>query len=271
MASPNTTQPDATPSPSITEAAPVRTSSRKPSVSRRLKYVMRGVASGIGDLLLLLWIGVAYVIPGGIAIVVLFGLILGLSLGFTAAYGAIFMLIGNAILRAHLAHYTSNASAAAIGATGGVLASIIVGIATSCIPLEEGHPALRFMAIPATVLVSTVTGAIGSSILLSRHVDLGIDVLHATRAGALGGTIVSLGSPLLVPVIAIAVAILFSPLWAAMAMGLRWVHVRSSESWDGRTHRSSSCYCYGTCGDDPEIEEELAQIPKGSRHFYLDS
>lgn len=170
-------------------------------------------------------------------------------------------LIGNGILRAaHLAHYTNNASAAAIGATGAIVASLSIGIFMQCIPKDENDQPPWFISMFVNVLVSTLTGTIGSAILIRHHVDLGpIDILHATRAGALGGAILGPGMILIVPLF---FGVILSPLWLAMAMGLRWIYAKSSESWDGRTHKYSYCYTYGTCGDDPEIEEELAQLPQ---------
>ncbi|KAF8909689.1 hypothetical protein CPB84DRAFT_1765213 [Gymnopilus junonius] len=117
--------------------------------------------------------------------------------------------------------------------------------------------------MPMTVVYSTLTGAIGSAVLRHNHVDLhGTDVLHATRAGAVSGAVLGPGAVLALPIIMLGVGVLLPPLIVAMQLGLKWVHVRSSESWDVRTYRSSYCYTYGTCGEDPEIEEKLAQIPK---------
>jgi hypothetical protein len=171
-------------------------------------------------------------------------------------------LIGNGILRtAHLAHYTDNASAAAIGATGAIIATIITGIFIQCFPKDENGQPPWFITLFSNILVSTLTGTIGCAILMHHHVDLGpIDVLHATRAGALGGAILGPGMILIIPLFFGVIMIVLSPLWLAIMMGFRWVSVRSSESWDGRRRKYS--YTYGTCGDDPRIEEELFQVPK---------
>jgi uncharacterized BrkB/YihY/UPF0761 family membrane protein len=136
-----------------------------------------------------------------IAFALFFVLSLGLCLGFIAANGAVVMLIGNGILRAaHLAHYTDNASAAAIGATGAIIATIITGIFISCIHKDENGQPPWFISLFANVLASTLTGTIGCAILIHNHVDLGpIDVLHAARAGALGGAILGPGMILIVP------------------------------------------------------------------------
>lgn len=137
-----------------------------------------------------------------------------------------------------------------------------MGILMQCMPHDENGQTPWFISLVATILAYTLTGTIGCAILIHNHVDLGpIDVLHATRAGALGGAIFGPGMIVLVPMFFGVLMIVLSPLWLAMSMGLRWVYVRSSESWDGRTHKYSYCYTYGTCGDDPEIEEELARLP----------
>ena len=140
---------------------------------------------------------------------------------------------------------------------------MIMGIFMQCMPQDENGQPPWFISLAVNILVATLTGTIGCAILIHNHVDLGsIDVLHATRAGALGGAILGPGMILFVPIFFAALMIVLSPLWLAMKMGLRWVSVRSSESWDGRTHKYSYCYTYGTCGDDPEIEEELAKLPR---------
>ena len=162
-------------------------------------------------------------------------------------------LIGNAILRAaHLAHYTDDASAAAIGATGGVIASIIVGI---ILHVVEDH---WFIRLCSGVLASTLTGTIGCAILLHNHVDLGpIDVLHATRAGALGGAIIGPAMSFAVPLIFTLLFIILTPIWLVMMSGLKWVSAHSSETWDGRTYEGPTWCCFGTCGRDSEVNEEI--------------
>lgn len=172
-------------------------------------------------------------------------------------------LTGNAILRINLAHYTNDATAASIGAVGSLTASVCMSVLSLILPRDGNGNTPWFITIPLTVVYSTLTGVIGSAILHHNEVDLhGTDVLHATRAGAVGGAVFGPGAALAIPLIMMAIAFVLSPLLLAMQMGLRWAYVHASESWDGRTYRSSYCYTYGTCGDDPEIEEELAQIPR---------
>ena len=173
-------------------------------------------------------------------------------------------LIGNAILRAaHLAHYTDNAMAAAIGATGSPVAVLIIGVFSQIVPTGEDGNVWWPFGLLLYVGVMTLSGTLGAAILRHNHVDLrGIDVLHATRAGALGGAILGPGSLLAAPLILLGLGIVFSPLLIAMKLGFRWVYVRSSEAWDDRGYyRSSHCYTYGTCGDDSDIEDELDQLP----------
>jgi hypothetical protein len=183
----------------------------------------------------------------------------------TIAYSS---LTGNAILRAaHLAHYTTNAVAAEIGAIGGVISAIAFGFFTQCLPKDENGELWWPFSMASSVIVSTLAGTIGCAILQRAQAELhGIDVLHAARAGALGGAVLGPGMIFAAPLIMAALLIILSPLLIAMKLGLRWVYVRSSESWNDRgTYRSSYCYSYGTCGDDSDIEEELAQIPQHHR------
>lgn len=173
-------------------------------------------------------------------------------------------MIGNAILRAaHLAHYTDNGMAAAIGATGSPVAVLILSFPSQFIPKdEEGRPPWYISIFFQTGLMA-LSAVLGAAILRHNHIDLhGTDVLHATRAGALGGAILGPGTILATPIIFLALGLALSPLWIAMKFGFRWVYVRSSESWDDRgRYKSMHCYTYGTCGDDSDIEDELQQLP----------
>ncbi|PPQ87532.1 hypothetical protein CVT25_008534 [Psilocybe cyanescens] len=270
-----TTQPNPTLNPSPTYVAVPNLTPTTPKTSRnlrRFKYLMRGLAKLIMDIFVGLGLLLIYGIPGVILVSLGIVFFIGLPLALGAAYGAVGILIGNGILRAaHLEHYTNNASAAAIGATGAIIASMAVGLLLQClcIKTDEEHPAPWYISMSTTVVVHTLSGAIGTAILRRHHVDLGgIDVLHATRAGALGGAILGPGSIVIVPVVFAALGILLTPLWLAMMMGLKWVHVHSKESWDGMTYKSSYCVTYGTCGHDEEIENELAQIPHRGRLMF---
>ena len=178
-------------------------------------------------------------------------------------------MIGNVILRAaHLAHYADPAKAAAIGAIGAVLGTLCIGAAFFWLPTDEKNRLPKVIAFPLVVLLMTLSGVIGTSLLQKHGVDLGdTDVLHGARAGALGGAIIS---PLMVtigPMLFVALGVLLTPLWIAMAAGLKWVWGRSNETWDGRWSSSSYCYTYGRCGADPEIDAEVEQFEAfGARH-----
>ncbi|KAF6751066.1 hypothetical protein DFP72DRAFT_498158 [Ephemerocybe angulata] len=210
---------------------------------------------------------VLYIFCICVGVAVLASIILGLSFGLSAANGAIFMLIGNAILRAaHLPGYTGNPEAAAVGAVGGIFAVICIGIVfSSCVPqtemTEQGPQHAWYFRMAATVLAGTVTGPIGCSIM-RRHMDLkGLDVLHATRAGAVGGAVMGVGNIVIFPILLLAIGILLTPLWIAMAMGLEFIVNKSNETWGENSHSYSHCYCYGSCGEpDEEMQEEIQEI-----------
>ncbi|KAF9484049.1 hypothetical protein BDN70DRAFT_917930 [Pholiota conissans] len=264
---------DSSPSPSTVEASPLKPVKTivRGHKRRRLRAILRGIGSVLTDVLTALWICLIYGIPGLLLIVLVIIPMFALSFALAAANGAVMLLAGNGILRAaHHAHYTpSNAIAAEIGAVGGVLSGLIFGFLAQCLPTDEDGRLWWPFSMAGSVIVGTLSGAIGTAILNKHNVDLkGIDLLHATRAGALGGTILGPGQIVAVPLIFAALMILLSPLLIAMKMGLRWVYVRSSESWSDRgTYRASYCYSYGTCGDDPEIEEELADVRRHEREM----
>lgn len=250
--SPSPETPRATPELSAVEAAHVASPRvRKQSAFRRCIY----------DSLLAISLGLMYGVPTVIVFSTFIVLALGLVLGVMAMNGAIVMLTGNGILRAaHLAHYTNNASAAAIGATGGIIASILVGIPLQYKPCKDGHGDTPWLlSLCASIVTSTLTGTIGSAILLHSHVDLGpIDVLHATRAGAVGGAVFGPGMILFVPMFFAMLFGLLATVWLGMMEGLAWVSARSSETWDGRTYKAFY-YC-GTCGKDMGTNEEIEAI-----------
>ena len=174
-------------------------------------------------------------------------------------------LIGNGILRsAHLSHYTTNRVAAIIGAVGSLVAAPVIGTPLNCVTGnqqdENGRPSLWISYI-TTLLFGTLSGTLGAAILKHNHFDLqGTDVLHATRAGALGGAIMGPGAIFLLPLVFLAIGIILSPLWIAMMFGVEWIYKKSSESWTDNSHSYSICYCVGTCGDDPEINAEMDHI-----------
>ena len=169
------------------------------------------------------------------------------------------------------AYNPSHAKAATVGAVGGILAAMIVGVVVSFIPRRSsnGQPPQHpwYVQVTSTVLGGTLSGAIGSAILLRNGHDLkGLDTLHAARAGAVGGAIFGPGAIILLPVLIIVIGLILSPLWIAMSMGFKFVYSKSRESWTENSYRYSGCHCWGTCGEeDPEIQSEILRIQERQR------
>ncbi|KAF8803187.1 hypothetical protein BYT27DRAFT_7196075, partial [Phlegmacium glaucopus] len=114
------------------------------------------------------------------------------------------------------------------------------------------------------LLLCTLSGTIGCAVLLHNHVDLGrIDVLHATRAGILGGVILgpgwSIGFPL---ALSLAVNLILSPLWIVTLFGAKWLWVRSSETWTEGGYSRAVCFCVGGIQED-EIKESFVKVKSG--------
>lgn len=188
-------------------------------------------------------------------------------------------MIGNAVLKAAgYSGYSTNAHAAAIGATGGAIAALCIGLLSQCIPdfclqpqvVWQGDDQSTvqypwYITFLFSTLISILAGVIGAAILLHNHVNLGgYDVLHASRAAAVGGVIYAVGMIALGPVIMLVIGIILSPVFLAMSLGAKWVYIRANDSWeqkgDWTYHRYSHCYCYGFCERDDEIDGELAKI-----------
>lgn len=194
-------------------------------------------------------------------------------------------LIGNSILRAtHSSHFMANSTAATIGAAGFLPVSFLVGglllfsrglsiyVRRTPQDLDEENNSLPWYIFTiSTLAIHSLSGAIGVMTLRHHRVDIGdIDVLHAIYAGALGGAILSLGMLIAPYLILMGVGILLSPLWLAMKLGLRWMHLRSTETQDRITQSGSYFATFGTCGDVPDIEEELGYDPGTTRGgFYV--
>ncbi|KAJ2933346.1 hypothetical protein H1R20_g3761, partial [Candolleomyces eurysporus] len=193
----------------------------------------------------------------GIGIVSLACIFLGISYAFAAANGAIWMLAGNGILRAaHLPGYTTNSVAASVGAVGAIFAVMIVAVAISCLPCSNSEDQPWYIRIAGTVLSGTLAGVLGFKIL-EKHIDMkGLDLVHATRAGALGGAIIGPGAIILIPLV---VGFILAPLFIVLMAGGEWFYAKSTENWEPNSHSYSYCLCYGHCGD-PEIEEEVERI-----------
>ncbi|KAF8803190.1 hypothetical protein BYT27DRAFT_6745655 [Phlegmacium glaucopus] len=129
---------------------------------------------------------------------------------------------------------------------------IVALVMEICVPKtydEEGRERVPwYIRICASLLVSTLSGTIGCAVLLHNHVDLGgIDVLHATRAGALGGAILAPGMMFVPLVLVLAITFIFSPLWIAISLGARWLWGGSDTTFKlaGRGFKYSACYCSG--------------------------
>ena len=159
--------------------------------------------------------------------------------------------------------YTSNAHAAAIGATGACISALIIGFLLSCVCGGQDCP--WYIELPLAVLSSTLAGVLGCAILRHNGVDLGeIDIPHSAAAGALGGFIFSFGTILVWPIFMAATLIILSPLFLAMTMGLKWVYRdhRSSSSWEQSRNwtrtNCSHCICCRFWERDEEIDAELA-------------
>ena len=160
-------------------------------------------------------------------------------------------------------YYTNNTSAASIGAVGSLILSPPLCLLCLLIPSLPGAPRpdcldnscvlflIMFIVFP---LYSTVIGVIGTSVLLSCHVDLGgIDISNAAVAGVAGGTL------LIVPAYLFAffpslIFCIISSIWSAIMRLVKWVHVKLAESWMDRPYSSRR--------DDPEINMGF-QIPPG--------
>jgi len=169
-------------------------------------------------------------------------------------------MVGNTVLRkAHISGYTTNAHAAAIGATG-TCTSVLMGSLASCMfPSGDGQQqrALRSLKSLYTVLVYTLAGILGCAILRHYHVDIGgIDIPHSAGAGTLGGVILSIGLAFAEPVVATVYLIILSPFFLATIIGFQWVYVRSNSIWE---QRGGGYYGYGEGADAQlaHLEQEI--------------
>jgi hypothetical protein len=113
---------------------------------------------------------------------------------------------------------------------GGILSSLCTSIVFSIFPTDNEGNQNFVVSMFRTVFFGALSGTIGASLLLSYKVDLGgIDVLHATRAGALGGTIIIPGSILLIPVLWVVMMAVYTPLWLSIQSGAGWTYVRAQQ------------------------------------------
>lgn len=120
---------------------------------------------------------------------------------------------------AHLSGYTTNAHAAAIGATGGFAAlSVMMYAGTLYIKYTTNHwtnissHEWCFNTLFVSAIGSALTGLLGCAILRD-HVDLGIDLAHSAASGTIGGLIMS---PLIGSLLFLILTIQDDSLWRVM-------------------------------------------------------
>ncbi|RXW16765.1 hypothetical protein EST38_g9087 [Candolleomyces aberdarensis] len=163
-------------------------------------------------------------------------MVVGLSLFMT--------LIGNAVLRrAGHSGYVDDKTAAAVGATGGTLATLCFGIFSSifskprfnALSFEEPPLPIQFVS---SVVVGTLSGTFGSLILLRGHVDLhGLDVLHATRAGAVGGAIMTLAALVAIPIVFATFGCILPMMLITLMASIEWLQAKYDDDWDAFSSR----------------------------------
>jgi FtsH-binding integral membrane protein len=105
-------------------------------------------------------------------------------------------------------------------------------------------------------LYSTVIGAIGSSVLLYCHVDLGgINISNASIAGLFGSFIVTIPAMFFgLRIFPLLISVIISSIWSGIMWGVQWLHVKLAENWMDRSYGSHR-------GDDPEINMEFRMLP----------
>ncbi|KAJ2915719.1 hypothetical protein MD484_g4685, partial [Candolleomyces efflorescens] len=167
-----------------------------------------------------------------------------MALIFCSALGAILVVIGNAVLRrAGHSGYVDDKTAAAVGATGGTLATLCFGI-FSFIFSKPRINGLSFEEPPvliqlvSSVVIGTLSGTFGSLVLLHGHVDLhGLDVLHATRAGAVGGAIMTLAALVVIPIIFATFVCILPMMVITLMASIEWLQAKYDEDWDAFSSR----------------------------------
>ena len=122
---------------------------------------------------------------------------------------------------------------------GSLVAAPVIGIPLCCVTENQQDDNDRpWISYITTLLLGTLSGTLGAAILKHNHFDLqGTDVLHATRAGALGGVIMGPGVIFLLPLVLLAIGIILPPLFIALIFGLEWISMKSSESWTDNGYR----------------------------------
>lgn len=146
---------------------------------------------------------------------------------------------GNAVLRkAGHSGYTDDRSAAMVGATGGVLSTLLFGLFSSLLsePAANSMTSLEtppvVVQLASSIVIGTLTGTIGSSILIFSDVDIGgLDVIHATRAGAVGGAIMTLAALIFIPIVLGMLVCLLPMTMLVVVTWMQWLQERYEEDW----------------------------------------
>jgi hypothetical protein len=155
-----------------------------------------------------------------------------------------------------------------IGAVGGAVSAFPLGVITNILsPTSDDvagggqrvRPAWHQFLI--TVVFGTLSGAIGAAVLHHNEVDLkGTDILHATRAGVLGGAIMGPGAIIYIPILMLVLVTILSPLFILTAMGVEWFRGSIEQTMTANSYSYRICYCVGTRGRDPEINEQVNRM-----------
>lgn len=139
--------------------------------------------------------------------------------------------------------YTDDRSAAMVGAAGGVLSTLLFGLFSALLsePTSSSMSSLEnppvIVQLASSVVIGTLTGTIGSSILVYSGVDIGgLDVIHATRAGAVGGAIMTLAALILIPIV-LGMLVCLLPMTMLVAVTwMQWLQERYEEDWNKFRH-----------------------------------
>lgn len=103
-----------------------------------------------------------------------------------------------------------------------------------CSRPRAGDPAVKqpspVVQLASSVVIGTLSGTIGSAILLRCHVDLhGFDVLHATRAGAVGGAIMTLAAIIAIPILFGTLVCIFPMMLVTLMASFEWMQAKHEE------------------------------------------
>ena len=165
-------------------------------------------------------------------------------------------VVGNAVLcKAHISGYTTNAHAAAIGATGTCISAFISGLVSYMCGGQEQRTSRWYLSF--TVFLYTLAGVLGCATLCHYHVDIGgIDIPHSAGAGAFGGIMLSIGLIFAEPFVVTVILTILSPLLFAAIISFQWVNIRANDIWEQR-----GGYGYGERAED--IDAQLAHFQQG--------